>query len=42
VWKSVGEILIPENAYSKNNTGPGTETTLSVSTPPSLKHLYLA
>lgn len=33
VWKTVGEILIPDNAYSKNNAGPGTEATLSVIAP---------
>ena len=33
VWKTVGEILIPDNSYAKSSNGPGTEITLSVPIP---------
>lgn len=33
VWKTVGEILIPDNSYAKSSNGPGTEITLLVPIP---------
>jgi len=30
VWKTVGEILIPDNAYCKSSTCPDAETTLNI------------